>query len=102
MPYHGGGLDWERMLNLATPLPNLYVEYANSWPQGNPVRAAVERLGPSHVMFGTDMDLLSPSLMVGLVDIASLDPTAYATVPHGSARRVFWLESASRICGWCP
>ena len=89
--YHGGGLDWERMLELAAPLPNLYVEYASSWPQENPVRAAVDRLGPHRVMFGTDMDLLSPSLMVGLVDSAGLDPAAYAAVLHGNARRVFGL-----------
>ena len=89
--YHGGGLDWERMLDLAEPLPNLYVEYASSWPQDNPVRAAVDRLGPQRVMFGTDMDLLSPSLMVGLVDSAGLDPAAYAAVLHGNARRVFRL-----------
>ena len=92
--YHGGGLDWERMLDLAEPLPNLYVEYASSWPQDNPVRAAVDRLGPRRVMFGTDMDLLSPSLMVGLVDSAGLDPAAYAAVLHGNARRVFKLGPA--------
>ena len=85
LAYHGGGLDWERMLDLAAPLPNLDVEYASSWQQDNPVCAAVERLGPSRVMFGTDRDLLSPSLMVGLVDSAGLDPTAYATVLHGNA-----------------
>ena len=45
-------------------------------------------------MFGTDMDLLSPSLMVGLVDSAGLDPTAYAAVLHGNARRVFKLGPA--------
>ena len=94
MAYHGGGLSWERMLDLAAPLPNLYVEYASTWPQDNPVRAAVERLGQSRVMFGTDLDLLSPSLMVGLVDSAGLDPTAYAAVLYGNARRVFRLGSA--------
>ena len=44
MAYHGGGFDWERLLELAVPLPNLYVEYASSWPLENPVRAAVDRL----------------------------------------------------------
>ena len=82
------------MLELAGPLPNLYVEYASSWPQDNPVRPAVDRLGPQRVMFGTEMDLLSPSLMVGLVDSAGLDPAAYAAVLHGNARRVFRLGPA--------
>lgn len=90
--YHGGGLDWERALELAESVPNLYVEYASSWPQDNPVRAAVARLGHRRVMFGTDMDLLSPSLMVGLVDSAGLDSNAYRAVLNENARRVFRLR----------
>ncbi len=89
--YHAGGLDWQRMLDLAEDLPNLYLEYASSYPQENPVREAVLRIGAERVLFGSDMDLLSPSFTLGVFESAGLSEADMEAVLNRNAKRLFGL-----------
>ena len=61
---HGFGLDG---LELAASSRSIYLELCTTYPEQNVFRRAIEAIGAERVVFGTDLDLISPAFVLGSV-----------------------------------
>jgi|AGTN01.1.fsa_nt_gi Predicted metal-dependent hydrolase of the TIM-barrel fold len=86
---HIGWESWRQVLELASRYPNTYVE--TSWQPANIIRRAVDRLGSSRVLFGSDFPLFKQSLALKHVREA-LTPREYVDVVSVNAKRLLKLD----------
>lgn len=89
---HIGWESWRQVLDLASRYPhNTYVE--TSWQPANIIRRAVDKLGSSRVLFGSDFPLFKQSLALKHVKEA-LTPREYVDVVSVNAKRLLKLNFA--------
>jgi uncharacterized protein len=93
---HIGWESWRQVLDLASRYPNTYVE--TSWQPATIIRRAVDKLGSSRVLFGSDFPLFKQSLAMKHVRQA-LTPREYVEVVSVNAKRLLKLDDKqSRLC----
>lgn len=82
---HGFGLDG---LELAAASRNIYLELCTTYPEQNVYRAAIDAVGAERVVFGTDLDLISPAFVLGSVWEAELSAAEERLVLRENALRL--------------
>lgn len=88
---HMGGPDWERAVRAVENHAQIFVEPCSSQPHRDKVRFAVDRLGPRRVLFGSDMTLLHPAFVLGMVMDADLTDSQRQAILYRNAKHVFGL-----------
>jgi len=86
---HMGGDSWQEAIEVARKAPNIYVEFCCSYPQRPKVEKAVERVGPDRVLFGSDLDLINPGFILGMVRDARLSDEEKEKLLHENAEALF-------------
>ena len=82
---HGMGEDGVR---LAQRTKNVYLDLSGTYPEGNPVRAAIDGAGKDRVVFGTDLDLITPAFAMGVYYEAGMSEEEERLVMAENARRI--------------
>ncbi len=89
---HGGADAWELASQEAARLGNLYLEFCASHCEYGKVREGVRLAGADKVMFGSDLDLISPHFTRGMYDAAGLSEGERRRVYRENALRLFQLS----------
>jgi predicted TIM-barrel fold metal-dependent hydrolase len=90
---HIGWESWRQVLELAQLYPNVLVE--TSWQPARIIRRAVDAIGPSRVLFGSDFPLFQQSIAYEQVTQA-LTVTEFVQVCSVNAKRLLNLEEKSK------
>jgi len=86
---HMGANDWKYGAEQAKSRPNVYPEISCSLVETGKVDWAVEQVGSERVLFGTDLNLLSPALSLGIVLDADISEADRENILYNNARRLF-------------
>jgi uncharacterized protein len=78
-------------INRIEPHANIVVETSGCF--GVTVRAALDRLGPERVLFGTEYPLQHPAVELTKLDCLDLHPSTWASVAWANAHRVLREET---------
>ena len=89
-PYAYG--DWHRAIDVASRHAKLLLDTASSQIDNGMIEAAVARLGPEKILFGTDMPLLDPHTQLAKVRGARIDDRAKALILGGNLERLLGLS----------
>ncbi len=87
----GGPYDWPEAAELARQFGNVYLETCGSALPPERVKEAVERAGAEKVLFGSDMTLINPALMLGNILGCGLKPSELERVLYWNAKELFGL-----------
>lgn len=87
---HAYGGSYLEAAAMAARYPNLYVEFCSSWAGAGKVRHALDLCGPRQVLFGTDMDLIDPTFVLGSYE--------EATMTEAEQQAVYW-DNPVRVLG---
>ncbi len=71
---HMGGDAWAEAIETARTTPNLYLELCCSYPERPKMERAVQRAGSERILFGSDLDLINPGFILGMVRDAAISP----------------------------
>jgi predicted TIM-barrel fold metal-dependent hydrolase len=82
---HGMGEDG---LRLAAQTRNIHLELSGSYPERDAVRKAIDQIGADRVVFGTDLDMITPAFALGVYDEANMTPDEERLVMAENARRI--------------
>jgi len=85
---HAGALDYEIAAECASEVDNLFLEFCCSYALRGRVRRAIEIAGIERIVFGSDMDLLSPAFTLGMFEDAALSPEEAGPAFSGNAKRI--------------
>ena len=86
----GHGLGEDGLL-IAKGTPNVHLELSGTYPERDAIRKAIDELGPERVVYGTDMDLISPAFGLGVYHEAHMTAEEERLVMAGNARRIMKL-----------
>ena len=90
---HGGGDEWRCALLAARPCANVVFEFCGAVPEDNQLSEAIRHVGVDRVLFGSDMDMVTPAWMIGIAESDDLTDDQLNAILHGNARRLFGVES---------
>ena len=85
---HGYGLEG---LELAKKCKNFYLDLCTSYPEQNVYRRAVDMVGAERVVFGSDLEMISPAFVLGSVWEADLDEHEHRMIMRENACRILKL-----------
>jgi len=89
---HAGALEYEGAARCAAEVDNLFLEFCCSHALRRRVRRAIEIAGIERVVFGSDIDLLSPAFTLGMFEDATLSEDEARAAFSGNAERIFgWV-----------
>ena len=86
----GHGLGEDGLL-IAKGTPNVHLELSGTYPERDAIRKAIDELGPERIVYGTDMDLISPAFGLGVYHEAHMTAEEERLVMAENARRIMKL-----------
>jgi predicted TIM-barrel fold metal-dependent hydrolase len=89
---HGHGLEG---LELARTCRNIYLDLCSTYPEQNVYRRAVDAVGADRVVFGSDLELISPAFVLGSIWEADLSEEEQRQILRGNACRILKLSQQS-------
>ena len=90
---HSFGAGYPGAVELACAHPNIYLDFCASHTARGKVRYALNRCGPSQIVFGSDADLLDPAFTLGVFEAADLTDAERRAVYHDTASRLLGLDA---------
>lgn len=93
---HTGGTSWREALEAVKELPNVYVEPCASYMDRDKVTMSVRILGKDRVLFGSDVTLINPAFLIGLVEAAGLSQEEKQAIYYDNAARLFGFDRRNR------
>lgn len=88
---HMGGNAWQYAIEIAEPILNIFLEPASSLCDRDKVRTAVERIGDRRFLFGSDLTLINPAAMLGMIHDADLRPAQKERILYRNAKELFGI-----------
>jgi len=85
---HAGASEYEAAAWCAAQVDNLFLEFCCSYAGRGRVRRAIEIAGIERIVFGSDIDLLSPAFSLGMFDDAALSDDEARMAFSGNAERI--------------
>ena len=85
---HGHGLEG---LELARTCRNIYLDLCSTYPEQNVYRRAIDAVGSDRILFGTDLELISPAFVLGSMWEAQLTEEQQRMILRENARRILKL-----------
>jgi predicted TIM-barrel fold metal-dependent hydrolase len=86
---HAGATEHEGAARCAAEVDNLFLEFCCSHALRGRVRSAIQIAGGERVVFGSDLDLLSPAFTLGMFHDAGLSDDEARAAFRGNAERIF-------------
>ena len=78
-------------IRLAKQTRNIYLEFSGTHPERDAVRQAIDAVGKERVVFGSDVDLISPGFALGIYYEAVMSAEEERLVMSENARRILHL-----------
>jgi len=95
MAHMGGdgleGRGWRAAIKAAKNLPNTYLEVCGSVQDRDRIREAVDAVGAERILFGSDMTLINPVYIIGVIEDADIPREAKELILYENAKRLFNL-----------
>jgi len=88
---HMGGPGWGRCLDIAARVDNVWVDFCSSYADSDKITAAVDKLGPDRVLFGSGMTENNVWMQIGAVLEAELGEDERERVMYHNAADVFGI-----------
>jgi len=85
---HSGGGSWRTVVPTLADFPNAYMDLCSSIIDRGKARAIAEMVGVERMVFGTDMNLISPFWTIGMFESAGFS--------DDELRQIYW-ETPNRI-----
>ena len=85
---HGHGLEG---LELAGTCRNIYLDLCSTYPEQDVYRRAIDAVGSDRILFGTDLELISPAFVLGSIWEAQLTEEQQRMILRENARRILKL-----------
>ena len=92
---HAGGSEARETAKVARDYPNVYLEFCCGNTERGKVRHALQTAGLPKVLFGSDLDLLSPGFVLGMYEGAELSDAEKRAIYHDNAARLFGLTGVT-------
>ena len=89
---HMGNAWWQEAVRTASLSDNIYIDIVSSWCVFDQIRYACEVLGPQRVLYGSDLDLLDPSMSIGMVQSSEISQEDKEKVFYKNALELFDLK----------
>jgi len=87
----GTGLSWKKAIIAAKEHSNLYLEICITLIEKGKLEEAVDKAGADKIMFGSDLTLLNPAHMIGMVLEANISKNDRDKILYLNTKRVFRL-----------
>jgi predicted TIM-barrel fold metal-dependent hydrolase len=91
---HGNVIYINASIDIACRRPNVYLE-TSGMPMHTKIREAMERVGPTRVMYGSDAPFHHPAVEILKVRLSGLDDEGIERVLHSNAMELFLPEKAA-------
>ncbi len=88
---HAGGPQTEGAAAAVAGLPNVYLDFCCSHSFRGRLERALELVGPTQLVYGSDMDLLDPAFTLGMFEDAGLTDEQKRMAYWDNAARIFRL-----------
>jgi len=92
---HAGGDAWRQGIAAAKEHPNLYLDFAKSTPYSGTIARALQELGSTRLVFGTDATLFDPLYTKARFDAVEMSPHDRDLIMGGNAMRLFGFTPRS-------
>ena len=90
---HMGAGAWRRIPEAREISDRIWFEPCWSQPEANRIRWVLDQIGHGRLVFGTDATLIDPSVTLGAVEAAGLDPEEWDAVMRANAISLFDLPT---------
>ena len=90
---HGYG---QEGLQLAKTCKSIYLDLCSTYPEQNVYRRAIDEVGAHRVVFGTDLEMISPAFVLGSVWEADLDEREQRMILRENACDILKLPRQAR------
>jgi predicted TIM-barrel fold metal-dependent hydrolase len=91
---HGNVVYINGSIDVATRNPNVYLE-TSGMPMHSKIREAIERVGPTRVLFGSDVPSHHPTIEIMKVQLSGLPPDLVERVLNSNGRLLFFGDDAA-------
>jgi predicted TIM-barrel fold metal-dependent hydrolase len=88
---HSGGPAWRTVVPLLAELPNTYMDLCASIIDAEKARTIISWVGAERVLFGSDMNLISPFWTIAMFEAAGLSEAQLQLIYRENARRILPL-----------
>ena len=88
---HGGVVAWQEAVETMKAAPNVYTEFSSSRSERGRVRATIDQVGCSRILFGSDLGLFDPAYDMGVYEDADLTPAERRAIMYDNATELFRL-----------
>lgn len=88
---HMGGPDWTPALRVAEELLNLYLDPCGSHAERDKIKEAYDTVGPRRVVFGSDLMLINPAFVAGMVMGSDIPDRDKERLLYTNAKEAFGL-----------
>jgi len=89
---HAGGAEWRETAKVARDHANVCLDFCCGHSDRGKVRHAIETAGREKILFGSDLDLLTPAFTLGMFEGAELSDAEKQAIYHDNAARLFALS----------
>lgn len=88
---HMGGGEWKKAIGVVKQVNNIYLEPCSSILVQGKIEESASEVGAEKIMFGSDMSLLNPSWILGMIESAQISDEKKTLILYGNAARLFRL-----------
>ncbi|MCE5258065.1 MAG: amidohydrolase family protein [Chloroflexi bacterium] len=89
---HAGADAWRLAIQAAKSCPNLYLDFTCSTPYAGAIQRALDNVGSSQLVFGSDATLFDPLVMLAQFERLQMGASDRALVMSGNAQRIFNIK----------
>ena len=87
----GTGANWKLAISVASELSNVYLETCMTKLEAGKIEEAVDRAGSHKILYGSDMTLINPAHIIGMITSAEISKGNKAKILYWNAKRLFKL-----------
>lgn len=88
---HMGGSEWKEGIRVAKSANNIYLEPCCSYPDKGKIEQAVGEVGANRILFGSDLTLINPAFVIGMIEDADISDEDKEKVFYKNAKALFSL-----------
>ncbi len=88
---HAGADAWREGIRAAARNPRLHLDFCASYSERDKIEQALAVAGAEKIVFGSDLDLISPACVLGMCESVEMSPAQRERILAGNARGIFGL-----------
>jgi len=85
------GANWKLAISVASELSNVYLETCMTKLEAGKIEEAIDRAGAHRILYGSDMTLINPAHIIGMIESAEIGEGDKAKILYWNAKELFSL-----------